>query len=76
MNYAEEKYTPCFQYPQTKHFYIALTVHALKKFIYDWIEEIYDCYDLHAKSFDQEFVLFCENVFLQSLLESNEELQE
>lgn len=41
-----------------------------------WIGDIHDCYTLHAKSLDQEFVPFCENVSLQPLYESDEELEE
>lgn len=46
-----------------------------KKTIFDWTGDVHDCNILHSTSLNQEFVFFRENVSLQSLYESDEELE-
>lgn len=48
--------------PSNGHYYNALTIHAFKEAICDWIGLINDCYVLHAHSLDDQFLPFCSSI--------------
>lgn len=64
------------QYSPAKCFYIALTVHAFKEIICDWVQDIYDCFILHAESLNHEFVPSREKIPFQPLHGSDGELED
>lgn len=73
VNNSERDHTVCFRMPKTKHHYIALTVHAFKDYVSDWIGNVNDFYILHSRYLDRSFEPFSSTVPLESVLDSNKE---
>lgn len=61
--------------PSNGNYNIALTVHAYKKIVSDWIGLANDCYILHAHSLHSQLSFFCSKSPFKNVNESDGDIQ-
>lgn len=70
----EREPTTVFKMSSNGQVYIALTAHAFKDYVCDWIWLVNDCYILHVSSLDGRLTKFYLGFSLENFNESDEEL--
>lgn len=76
MNNLKRVYIVCFQYPSVGYYYIALTTHASKELICDWIGDTHDCNTVYSRNAEKSLLPFLRETPFLPLYNSGEEFDE